>query len=147
MRFKGKKPIASVKDTWSLDYILDPIIHTLLVKFKEVVQSEDNCAGFPSAVLSDINDLTCEERDEYGLRTWHEILDKMIYAFGDNEPELEDGMIEMITTPSEEDPALHNITFNTSPEYDIYTKDIDEHHKKVKEGRELFIEYYDNLGW
>jgi hypothetical protein len=36
MRMKGKKPIFSYKDTWSLDMVLSPIIAEGLKKFLEV---------------------------------------------------------------------------------------------------------------
>lgn len=83
MRFRGKKPIFNYDDTWSLDMTLAPIIFEGLKKYKEVITSEDNCAGFPGRLYGSCDfGYTVEDGDEeLAQQTWYRILDEMISAF------------------------------------------------------------------
>jgi hypothetical protein len=58
-------------DVWDMDITLAKIIHPMLVKFKSL----DN--GYPSTLVSD------ELTDDESRKQWHDILDDMIYAFGE----------------------------------------------------------------
>ena len=79
MRFKGKKPVVSRKDTYSLDRVLAPVIHAGLVKFVEVLrqrEAEGYCYGVPL-------DFYNQETQEVDQEAWFKALDQMVYAFAD----------------------------------------------------------------
>jgi len=141
MRFKGRKPIFSYKDTWSLDSVLNPIIAAGLKRFKEVVETRDGECGYPSP-------LEIEGQND-GFVRWLAILDKMIYAFDAKEPELGDNVLRMDSTPGEPGDTYTRaeIVVVKPTEYDEYTAAFELHWKRVKEGHTLFAEYYNSLWW
>lgn len=157
MRFKGKKPIFSIRDTWDLTYVFNPILAGGLKKFKEVISKEDCVAGCPFGFLPDgYEGLSVEEQErvgDEGVKEWHEAIDTMIYAFGVEEPELPDGVIELkfVDCAEEVDNSLNYETIETvvhdQEALDWWEKEKEEHYKKVKEGRELFKDNYDSLWW
>ena len=133
MRFKGRKPIFSDKDTWSLDCTLSPIIGAGLVKFKEVTERKD-VAGYPSAV------------DSY--EEWVEILEKMIFAFTAKEPKIPSGIYDMVDLGTDEEGYTeHRIDIVDQEKHDKYTKVENEYHTKVAEGLKLFGEHFRSLWW
>jgi hypothetical protein len=171
MRLRGKKPIFNVKDTWSLDSTLNPIIAEGLKKFKEVIMGE-NVAGYPQQVIDEFpNPLSTHavpgliEDEEYGVKRnpdydkmddeyfnkWIEIIDKMIYAFEDekNAPEIPDNYLEMHISEEANENGYFPCEFEITDQekYDNHKADDEEHHKKVQEGLDLFAKHYKSLWW
>ena len=130
MRLKGKKPIFNVKDTWSLDSALNPIIAEGLKKFKDVIMS-DNVAGYPQQVIDESpNPLSIHavpgfiKDGEHGAKL-NPDYDKM--------------------DDSGNFPCEFEIT--DQEKYDNHKANDAEHHRKVQEGLELFSKYYKSLWW
>lgn len=142
MRMRGKKPIFNYKDTWSMDNTLQPIILEGLKKFKSVL--EDRCSNNLSGCGYPVSLNSTEE--------WFEILDKMIYAFDDKaEPDLDDYGINYEFSPRKkgEDGRVRSSMkrLHTEEQDKAYRDARDEWNRKVKEGRQLFAKYFDNLWW
>jgi len=139
----GKKIIWQDKDTWNLDSKLNGIIHSALVKFKEVVQREDNCAGMPGDFVikpkTDVN-------FKVALANWYETLDKMIYAFDSkSEPDI---MKYNFSFCSDSYPILGAFSnINNRDEYDRYIRSCEKYEAERQEGLDLFSKYYNNLWW
>ena len=147
MRMRGKKPIFSRKDTWDLGHTLSPIIAAGLKKFKEVVREPDTCAGCPFDFVPNRVDVSDEELRE-GIVKWHEVLDKMIYAFDRKEPEIPDGVFSDESVPIEgSDLTGVRVHIDNQELYDEYKRDMEEWDRKVKEGRGLFSQHYSSLWW
>ena len=85
MRFKGKKPIVSREDTYSLDRTLAPVIHAGLVKFVEVLRQRE-ADGSCYCVPLDFYNQDTQETDQ---EAWFKALDQMIYAFADYKDDFE----------------------------------------------------------
>ena len=146
---KGKKPIFSYKDTWSLDSVLDPIIAAGLHKFKEVVVSENR--GYPAIFeMSDEQKAMFDDEDycdKISMNEWIRVLDRMIYAFEAPEPEIPDVLEHKFGEPRE-DGLIPMEIIVTNPEAHAKYKWLSEdHERKVVEGRELFSKYYNYLWW
>lgn len=152
MRLKGKKPIFNYKDTYSLDATLSPIIAEGLKKFKQVVVDCEFC-GYPAVfeLSQESKDVLGRDEDYYDKVSkdlWLTTLDKMIYAFGSEEPEVPHGMFEHEILPAGEDGLSEmklQITDQTA--YDAHKLACKIHEGKCEEGRELFAKYYNNLWW
>lgn len=130
MRFTKGKWVASYKDVWSLDDTLNEIILAGLVKFKDVLENS-TWKGVPA----DFVDADSEEPD---FESWMTALDKMIYAFDcSHEPTLSHFDIRVSLS------SLNSV-YN-QPNFQLYQEAWEVHKAKVKEGRELFIKYYDSL--
>lgn len=145
-----------VKDTWSLDASLSPIILSALTKFKEVVtdSSRSSWMGTPSLVLSDLypdhKGNYTEEQLEEGSKLWLEIIDKMIYAFNlKNEPSLEDYNFSFNHSTKTMEDGLNKVDISPTnqSEYDRYRADEDIHWEKVSEGHLLFGKFFKSLWW
>lgn len=151
MRFKGKKPIFNIKDTWSLDCTLNPIIAEGLKKFREVMTDKETTGSFgvPSTIYHDfkVNVEDGEEAIQKGFEIWVEQIDKMIYAFEDekNEPDTDNYnfTFEFLDKPE----GAKSLKPTDEDEYQRYREDCDKHEAKVQEGLNLFARYYKNLWW
>ena len=147
MRMRGKKVIFSRRDVWSLDCTLSLILVEGLRKFKEVISDPATCAGCPWDFIPDKFYVSAEEMDK-SYEAWHEVLDKMIYAFDSKEPEIPDGIFRDEVVPMiGSDITEVKIRITNQGLYDEYKRDIEEWEKRVKEGRELFSQHYSSLGW
>ena len=163
MRMKGKKAIFNYKDTYCLDNVLNPVILGALKKFYEVKHSDkSHLFGIPYHNLikhghyalpegSSIFDRT-HAQDSEADAIWDEILLKMIYAFeGDlNVPDWDDYDFDYNTVVDGEDPEygkLYRLESTNKDESSRYHDDMVQHNKRVKEGQELFGQFYDSLGW
>jgi len=149
MRMRGKKPIFNRKDTYSLYDTFNPILCEGLKRFKEVI-SNSEFAGVPNVFLQD-NPILDSENIDVAFKEWLKEIDKMIYAFEDNEPDISEYNFEFV--PNEDhhkEEILENgekvYTWSMSPdnpeEYERCTKDEREHERKVQEGLESFGKYY-----
>jgi hypothetical protein len=153
MRLKGKKPIFTIKDTYSLDSTLNPIIAAGLKKFLEVITNknkDDSIYGVPGVFLAlKTGDDGYEKDLEKASQKWFEALEKMIYSFGAEEPGISDGVVEMIyaTEPNEEGGYELEIKIHNQDLYDKHLRDVEVHLKKVQEGLDLFAKHYSSLWW
>lgn len=151
--YKNRKGIVfGVRDTWSLDRTLSPIILSALLKFKECSAKRKGvpimllCELFPE-VLHEYTD----EQMKQGEAAWIEILDKIIYAFNlKNEPRLQDYDFKFNTDFGEKEEDGYRkmtLTHTNDDEYQRYRQDEVLHEEKVKEGHTLFGKYYQCLWW
>lgn len=128
MRVSKGKPVFGRKDT--IDFsTLGEIIHAWLVKFRDDYIE----LGLTSIPVG----LTQEE--------YLDIIDKMIYAFADVEPEYSGG----ITMHSDgiTDSQFRRVWTEVSDQgaWEQYLRECDEHAEKVEEGLKLFGEYFRSL--
>lgn len=99
-------------DTWNLDHTLALIIHPALIKFKEDSQKIGHpCLGSDDVELCTSGKCGCGDK-------WQEILDKMIWSFGE-------------------------IISDSFDKFD--TIDFIEYDKKLQEGLDLFGKYFRSL--
>jgi hypothetical protein len=141
MRLKGKQPIFNTRDTLSLDCTLDPIIAEGLKKFKEVIKTAE-FAGYPIEFELD--------NDDEAFENWLATIDKMIYAFDANEPEIpETNYLEMVSSDEPDENGYFPVEINVLDQevYNKHEADDKEHRKKVQEGLDLFAKYYKALWW
>ena len=157
MYMKHGKVVFGEKDTYSLPYTLNPIIGAALLKFKEVEGKSSYRHAAPNNFIEDVlgqevqytNDdegFVIREVDEELMSTlWDECIDKMIFAFTSEEPDIMDYDFEMkIIKDSDK-----NLTFMCTDEVENkrYTEDVMEWQDKVNEGYLLFGKYLQNLWW
>ena len=138
----------SSNDCFNLDLTLAKIIHTALVKYKEEHLSHP-FAGIPHDIYEEYK-LDCESGNDeaVALETWYGVLDEMIYAFGQNEPNIMDYEFTFDThwrTLGNGNHVLESINPTDKAEYERYEKDIQEHNKRVQYGLEKFAKYFHNL--
>lgn len=153
MRFKGKKPIFSVQDTYSLDETLKPMIGAGVKKFLEVVkvQNEAGEGAFviPGCFFKEAKNEYTEEEMSVATECWFEVLEKIIYSFNSKEIDLPNGVLEMKTTTDggEFGMSEFEIIVHDQEAYDKNHRDNADQDKKVKEGLDLFAEHFNNLWW
>ena len=150
MRFKGKKPIFSYTDTFSLDMVLEPIIATGLKKFKEVCQSKE-FVGCPNDFLKPYKpqgnrEITDEDHNK-AVQDWYKCLDKMIYTFDATEPEIPDNVLELIESKRKDGLVECDIVILEKGLYKQHHEDLVEHYKTKQEGLVLFAKYFTSLWW
>lgn len=92
MHYKKGKLHYSKKDTFSLDATLNTVISAGLIKFKKVI--EERRCGVPSSILHELYGDDFYSNREYGFtdeqiqegfKKWLETIDKMIYAFSNDD--------------------------------------------------------------
>ena len=152
VQFKYGKVKFGYKDTWSMDLVLKQIIADGVRKFKEVIieKKDTDYVSVPISVftkeeLSNFVDVT----DEHFQR-WVDILDKIIYAFEDNEPSTDDYNYthEFIRgEPDEHGNTSMTILRSDENEHQRWLNDSKIHKDKVLDGRKLFAEHFDGLWW
>jgi hypothetical protein len=134
MRMRGKLPIFSYRDTFSLDSTLAPIIAAGLRKFKDTISSTE-WGGYP-------NGFDTEEE-------WHEVLDKMIWSFenADFEIGLPPEYWEETKGMSLVDTLNRGKTPNQKAIWDEYMKNCEAHQERLVEGFDLFAKHFQSLWW
>ena len=153
MYIKHGKPVFTYKDTFSLDETLSPIICEALKKFKKTLlerDAEGKCLGVPIDFYPEDKVEYSREDSEKAFTAWVDTLDKMIYAFDDNEPDIAEYDFEFITNNSEPDEkglVTMNIHASNEDEYSRYKEDQKAHQEYVEEGLDLFAKFYQNLWW
>lgn len=155
MNRKGIK--FGVKDTFSLDSTLSPIILSALKKFKEVITdpSRNHIVGVPNSIMREVFPDAgvygySDEQLEEGTRKWLEIIDKMIYSFDRrNEPNIlmYNFKINLGYEVVDSDKVKSNTNINNEAEYQRYKNDETLYWKKVEEGHLLFGKYFHTLWW
>lgn len=159
MYMNRKGIVFGYKDTFSLDYTLSPIILAALKKFKEVITDPKHAdfAGVPGCIIADMYSKdgeypeTTDEEIEAAVKVWHEMIDKMIYAFDlKNEPKISDYNFKLNMNKVEEfEDGSSRVEIHTvnEEEYARYRADEEQYQKAAQEGRELFGKYLANLWW
>jgi len=142
MYWKRGEVVFGRKDTWNMDQTLRPIIAAGLRKFKEVVTDPGNVAGFPGGLKVGgeeyyVQSLGDEEAFQAYLSEWHSILDKMIYAFEAEEPEIPDDIFYV----------AEGLEIKDQDIIDKCIKEEEEYHRRVQEGLDLFALHYNSLSW
>ncbi|QDP66531.1 MAG: hypothetical protein Tp1111DCM1126091_37 [Prokaryotic dsDNA virus sp.] len=135
MRISKGKPVFGRKDT--VDFrTLSEIILAWLVKFRD----DYDKLGIYSVPVD-----IAEAHPENSSEKWLEIIDKMIYAFADIEPEYS-GEIT-IHTDRIENSGYRRLTTEVSDQdaWERYREESLEHQQKVEEGLMLFGEYFRSL--
>lgn len=136
MRIVDKKLVFSAIETVDFSSLGD-VIHTWLVQFK---------AGYIACEHYSVPTELADEHGEKAQEKYIEILDKMIYAFADDEP-VYAGEITMDVNES----SLSGITRRSWPKvsdqdaWDRYIVESMEHDFKVQEGVALFGKYFRSL--
>mgnify|MGYP007106173827 FL=1 len=145
-----------IKDTWSLDATLSPIILSALIKFKETINepSRRDWVGVPNQIMyelfPDVEYNYSDEQLEKGAEYWNTILDKMIYAFDpNNEPKilLYGFKFNHESEKTEEGFVKASITPTNESEYQRYKNDEEQYWKHVDEGHLLFGKFFRSLWW
>lgn len=140
MYMKYGKVVFGEKDTFGLNYTLRPIIYAGLIKFKETLEKRDKEGKVYGVPLFEVD----QDIDE-ASKKWFETIEKMCYAFNENsEPDIVKYNIGFDFLMDE---GIGTISVKDQEAYNQYTKDIEIHEQKVKEGLELFAKYYDALWW
>ncbi len=118
----------SYGDTWCMDETLAQIIAKHLRAFLKVIK-ESPYGGFPG-------ELCDRYGHEQGAKEWNNILRKMIYAFEEykRRPEIE------LNDDLEED----EIDGEAEREREALEA---ERQKRIKEGMQLFVDYFKDLWW
>lgn len=152
MRYTKGRWQASYRDTWSLDSTLSPIIYAGLSKFHDVLEQknrEGKCLGVPSEYCANPDvDVTDQE-----LQNWLDDIKKMMYAFENKEPDMEDYdfSLEMVPVPGgvakENCSVPYTIECDNLEEKARYYADCDEHERLVQEGLDLLAKRWKNLWW
>lgn len=155
MRMKGKKVIFNRDDTYSLDETLRPIIAAGLHKFIETLRAQnadpENCTfGIPACfVEAEPDDPNYEDKLDEGVKEWFAVLEAMIYAFEADEPELDDGVLEMVSSnePNEQGHYPVEIIVHDKVAHDKNKEDTKIHFEKVQKGLDLFAKHFQHLWW
>lgn len=144
----------SSRDCYSLRDTLGKINANAIRTFKETIEKRDK-EGLMYGLPNDV----CEFNDDYLVKDWEaskkrwfDILDKIIYAFEDNEP-CTLGYFEFVEGPQHgTETDCNGVTLtrwnmipNDNEGYEAFKKAEEEHGKKVKEGFELFSRYFLDL--
>ena len=149
MKYTGRQGWkASRKDTWSLTHTFNPMILAGLRAFRDIEKH-----GVPSCIV----DHEASEKDwkteiARADKEWHEILDKMIYAFDEsNDPDMDNYDFHFKREKIEEESSEHftrvKLKVIGEDEHARYIED-EEHYKiKRQEGLDLFAKYYNDLWW
>lgn len=128
MRISKGKPVFGRNDT--IDFsTLGEIIHAWLVKFRDDYIE----LGLTSVPVG----LSQEE--------YLDIIDKMIYAFADVEPEYSGGITYNSDKVTGSDIRRVWVNVDDQDAWEQYKKECDEHAEKVGEGLRLFGEYFRSL--
>jgi hypothetical protein len=154
MRMKGKKPIFSYKDTWSLDSVLSPIISAGLKKFIEVSNDPEKGQWFGVPGIFETEGLNLENDEDHliAFQAWQECIEEMIYAFDNKDPDINDYDFSYVDGPGHGEPTGNNtfrwnIVSDNIDESQRYREDSRNHEKRVQRGYDLFGKYYSALWW
>lgn len=133
MYIKKGKPHFGKKDTWSMNYVLAPIIAAGLVKFKEdwLVRHEAGLNGgltqwcVDTGMVGYIDDYDYSEADWGKMeQVYLYMLDEMIYAFSSERPEY---------------------SKHSSVDFETHIVNTKAYYARCDIGRGFFAEYFDSL--
>ena len=145
MRFTKGTYKFNRNELWNLDIALSKVIADGLIQFRDMKKH-----GVPSEF--------CIENDDINLtisnQNWIDCINKMIYAFENDEPEVPNGIFNNWFEEVDENDISYvngvkltkcNIKVINQPLYDAYKEKQRIHEEKVQEGLELFAKYFKNL--
>ena len=123
MHLKRGKIVFSKRDCWDMGGALDVIIHSALVRFKSELDKEE-FKSYPS--------------DFDSIEEWYEVIAKMVYAFGDDGPDIMTYDFDFIEGPNHGQENSNgclswDMVPNNPEEFEAYREAEDEHYKKVEE--------------
>lgn len=141
------------ENTKSLDEALGPVIVGGLKEYLALIEKlklgDDTEICIPNAYkLSEIEKLNNEgfyTSSELAVNKWIQAIEKMIYAFEDDEPKLPDGIINM--NYNEMSGGDVKVDILDKDGYSEHSKLYEIHYKKVEDGLELFAKHYRDLWW
>ena len=152
MQIKKGKVLFGFKDTFSMDSVLAEVICAGVTKYKEVI-SEKNRKGIPSSIYDEVELTVNDEHEDFeGLcyKRLDYVLDEIIYAFGDNAPDImkyDYDYDEVSNTPDQFGNKTYSLVCNNKEELLRYETDSSTHDKRCEEGRLLFAKHFDGLWW
>lgn len=154
MRMKYGKVVFGYKDSWDSQTTLGVIIHDWLVNFKKVLldKKDHPYMGVPNKVMVELYPDVEEYTDDQlhaGFDHWLFLLDQMIFAFSNNEPEYEGSFNRQEDHGKESETGLRvwNIEPDDMTEWNKFLKECDEYAATVEAGRELFGKYFSSMWW
>ena len=161
MQFKKGKILFGFKDTWHMDEQLSKVILAGVSKYKEVINEEGgHRKGVPASISSHLHsegvitygdDYHLSEEDYEKCEGYFDyVIDEIIYAFGNNEPDIMDYDFEynrVTEQPDELGMIPFTLECTNQSESDRYSKDKLAHNKRCLEGRKLFAEHFHALWW
>ena len=161
MKYHKGKWKANYKDTFDLSCTLNPIIGATLVKYKEVITDNEHAKGLPCAWITDMvgEGVVSYEDDGYSLSDgdyektmilWLEMLDKCIYAFTAEEPDVMkyNFSFNRVCEDTDEVGCIpFTLECTNEEENERFNKDTKGHYDKVQEGRILFGKYLESFWW
>ena len=139
MYMNRKGVVFGIRDTWSLDLTLSPIILSALLKFKEC--SNHEFKGVSNKVMQELfpeaEGFYSGEQLNEGEKVWDAIIDKMIYAFDlKNEPKMSDYHFDFVSEFGDRDEKgcrKMTLTNTNEAEYRRYVADSTLYREKVEE--------------
>lgn len=146
MRMKYGKVVFGYRDTFDMDATLKPIIHDAIVKFRDTLVERNNkglVVGVP--ILKSCSDVQLMEYGSADFDGWINTLNKIIYSFGSNEPNIMKYDVDFQFEDIENNRKTTSV--NNEVAYEQFKEDCKIHEEKVKEGLNLFAEYYQSLWW
>ena len=161
MQIKKGKVLFGFKDTFSVNNTLSKVILAGLLKYKEVINAKWGRKGIPASISQELieqgkityqkdfqlSDEDCDKCSDY----FDHVLDEMIYAFEDNEPDimLYDFKHTFVEDSVQHYPESTSGTYECSNEHESerYTSDMKAHNERCLEGRLLFAKFFDSLWW
>ena len=157
MRYTGRKGWqASKRDVWSVENTLCPIIGATVVKYREEsVKDGKFVEGVPVKFCEELveNDLVkwedgtslilSDEDERIVAEEWLSVIDKIVYAFTAEEPDIMDYNFSFIKGDKEPEKTedgftKFNLVCTNKKEQARYIKDGNAHYEKVEEGYKLF---------
>ena len=160
MKFHKGKTVFNFKDTFSMNDTLAKVISAGLLKYKEVINSKDGHKGVPASIITELidkglveyqKDYTLSDEDfEICSKHFDYVLEEMIYAFADNEPDIMSyDFKHTFVEDSVQDSIGVSGSFECSGEDEKqrYTEDFKKHNERCEEGRILFAKHFDSLWW
>jgi len=139
MKHTGRKGWqASVKDTWSLDEALSPIIAAGLRKFLE----QEDKLGIPGLLYDESAD------DQLQADEWVRIVKAMLYAFEEgNRPDMEDYDFDYVMDLETGPPGGFTLEHTNEEVYQQYRADERTYEALRQEGLDYFAKYFKCLWW
>jgi len=161
MQIKKGKVLFGFKDTFSVNNTLSKVILAGLLKYKEVINAKWGRKGIPASISQELIEqgkITYQKDFQLSGEDWDKcesyfdyILDEMLYAFSDNEPDimLYDFKHTFVKDSVQSCPASISGTYECSNEAESkrYTDDMEAHNKRCLEGRLYFAKFFDTLWW
>lgn len=152
MRMRGKKPIFSRSDCWSMDSVLKPIIGEGVKAFRLYLtqkKEKEDWWSVPSNLYSqeygniDHHTIGMDDDDDKSFHDWVDILQKIEYAFLAEEPDYK-GELKHVREQQEDGSVKYSFSRDVLL-WEEYCEECREHEEKVKEGLRLFSIFFNGM--